>query len=54
MSGNEKVKVLVTFSKEEIDLLEAQAKKVKLSRNMFFRQVCRKHLGLPSVIKEDD
>jgi len=47
-------KVIITFSDEEVEKLETLAQRVNLSRNKLVQQICRKHLGLPSLLNEEE
>lgn len=45
-------RVIITFSDEEIERIDAIAKSVNLSRNKLIQQICRQYIGLPSALKE--
>ena len=45
-------RVIVTFEDEIIDEIDRRASEVGMSRNAYVAQICRKHIGRPSVFKE--
>lgn len=51
-SANHK-RVLISFEEEVIDKLDEKAGQYGITRNLYVVQICRKHLGFPSVIRED-
>lgn len=46
-------RVIISFEDKVIDQLDKEAEQYGISRNMYIVQICRKHLGLPSMVKED-
>ena len=47
-------RIIITFSDEEAEKIEALAQRVNLSRNKLVQQICRKYLGMPSLLKEEE
>ena len=43
---------IITFSDEEGENLVALAQRVGMTRNKLVQQICRKYLGMPSLLKE--
>ena len=45
-------RVIISFSDEEAEKIDSLSQEINLSRNMLVQQICRKYLGMPSLLKE--
>ncbi len=48
------VKLIISFSEEENELLDALASSLNVTRNQLVKHICRKHFGLGSIVPEGD
>jgi len=47
-----KKRIIISLSEEEVEKIDHLSQEVNLSRNALIQQICRKYLGLPSLLKE--
>jgi len=45
-------RVIISFEEETIDEIDRRASEIGMTRNAYVVQICRKHIGRPSVFKE--